>query len=287
MKSSRMYHHSFLLSLLLFASSAHAELWTGCHGCTREQEELAAVVAASALPTQAITNVFVIDEVHREVLKFEVLFDREPGLFVTTVTPLQPGQAQVDAVMAIWSAMDQMKSWSISSTVCARVVYYIYDAGCQGRVSQHLHYTANTTVAGRLRMDTAIFFNRVNAAFNFDRPFQSRVYFPDRSVAIVEIRFAMNVHTMTLSIHEVKLIRAYTADGTRLPLTPEQLAGFVLENASIRTVEDTIRLFRAWGVTVVRGCSPLSNRTRMRCERVPPPGSPDGTLPRCTVTTGC
>lgn len=286
MKSSRMYHPSFLLSLLLFASSAHAELWTGCHGCTREQEEQAAVVAASALPTPSIVNVYVTDKVHREVLKFEVLIDREPGLFVTTVTPLQPGQAQVDTVMAFWGALDQMKRQSISSTVCARVVYYIYDAGCRGRVSQHLHYGSNT-VFGDFRRDGAILLNRLNAAFNFDRPFESRLYFPDGSVAVVEIRFAMNVVTMTLSVHEVKLIRAYADDGTQLPLTPEQLAGFTLENASIRTVEDMTRLFRAWGVTVVRGCSPLSNRTRMRCERVPPPGSPDGTLPRCTVTTGC
>ena len=286
MKSSRMYHHSFLLSLLLFASSAHAELWTGCHGCAREQEEQAAVVAASASPTPSVVNVYVADKVHREVLKFEVLIDREPGLFVTTVTQLQTGQAQVDAVMAFWGALDQMKRQSILSTVCARVVYYIYDAGCQGRVSQHLHYGSNT-VFGDFRRDGAILLNRLNAAFNFDRPFESRLYFSDGSVAVVEIRFAMNVVTMTLSVHEVKLIRAYADDGTQLPLTPEQLAGFTLENASIRTVEDMTRLFRAWGVTVVRGCSPLSNRTRMRCERVPPPGSPDGTLPRCTVTTGC
>lgn len=277
------------LALLCFSAAAsETPRIASCHACSPTQRELAALAAT---PDPGSAEVLVIDAANESVHKYEATLDREPGLFVTSVYEMPLAPSESAPFREIWRVIAASKEATIPGNVCGGVATYLYDSGCQGRMSRFLR-EGDGTLASNINglifggIATA---QQVAKAVNANMPITATLKFPDGSVLRVKLTVAVEFDSGAISIMKMELLEAIGPgpDFATYPVTPGAVAGVVVENASVQTVGDLVRLFESWGVEVVRGCTPNQNRTRMRCDRNPPPNSPPGTLPRCTVTTGC
>lgn len=254
-----------------------------CHGCTASQREMAAVAVT---PNPGFAEVLVVDGANESVYKYAVTIDREPGLFVTSVNELAVSADDVRPFRDIWDAVASTKEIAIPPQVCSGVSTYLYEATCRGRTSTFLRQGDGTLVSalnGLIFGGTAIR-QQVLAAFNINQPISLTLRFSDGSYLRVRITISSEADSGAYSITDMQIIEAIGPDGVAYPIVPESIAGFVAENVSLRTIEDLVRLFSGWQVPIVRGCTPINNRTRMVCDRVP---SGPGQLPTCRVTTGC
>lgn len=273
--------------LLMFAISPVAvgasPKLASCHGCTASQREMAAVAVT---PNPGFAEVLVVDGVNESVYKYEVTIDREPGLFVTSVNELTVSTDDVRPFQAIWGAVASTKEVAVPPEVCSGISTYLYEATCRGRTSTFLRQGDGTLVSalnGLIFGGTAVR-QQVLAAFNINQPVSLTLRFSDGSYLRIRITISSEADSGAYSIADMQIIEAIGPDGVAYPIAPEGIAGLVVENVSLRTIEDLVRLFSGWQVPIVRGCTPLSNRTRMVCDRVP---SGPGQLPTCRVTTGC
>lgn len=276
-----------LVLLVCFSPSIFAsQKLASCHSCSASQRELAALTVT---PDPGSAEVIVVDADNKAVYKYEATIDREPGLFVTSVFELPLLPAEAEPFQAVWRVIAASKEISIPPTVCGGAASHLYDAGCQGRVSRFLR-EGNGTLASNINgliVGGTVTVQQALRSINANMPLVVTLRYPDGSVVRMKVAFSVEIDSGKLSISKAEIIEAIGPDGVAYPIAPETVPGFVVENASVNTVGDLQTLFRGWGIEVVRGCTPLNNRTRMSCDRLPPPGSPPGTLPRCTVTTGC
>lgn len=259
-----------------------------CLSCSPMQREIAALAVT---PDPGFAEVFVVDSQNESVHKYEATIDREPGLFVTAVHEMPLSQAELAPFREVWRAVAASKEMSVPSGVCDGVATYLYDSGCRGRVSTFLREGDGTLASNvnGLIAGGVVTLQQALSAVGANKQVSATLRFSDGSVLRVKLTFSVEVDSSAFSILKIDLVEAIGPgpDFVSYPLTAEAIGGLVVENASVRTVDDLARLFRSWGVEIVRGCTPISHRTRMHCDRLPPPGSPSGTLPRCTVTTGC
>lgn len=264
-------------------ADAEPVIWASCDVCgLADASAIANSLAPSPIGNGSVgAKVYVVGIDGRQLWKFGVQTDREPGLYSRNVW-----EEQVEADIAagqevLWDVLPLKKTIHIPGDVAPSAADHIRNPQVAGQIFQYLDTGASGLVAmlRAARFTANVTKNQVSAAMGMDRgPITLRLVFADGSrikVVAVMATDGMDGGPSILSL-EIVPGSALSGDGVVLPTSPEGFAGFEVNDLSPATETLMRELIRRFGLELFERCGGPQT-TRFSCDA----------SGRCTVTASC
>lgn len=266
------------LAMSISVAASADTFWVACDNCgimARQQ------VAGNFLAPNSIHEVYVVDSVNRDLSKFEVLNEIEPGSYNIEVNMIDVEASVASASQALFNELAELTQGDIELpgdiVDCDDgAASYIVSLNCRGHVRERFEqqYFGPVGALSSLTAFLGISSQALNAHLGMNRSVVLTFRFPDGSTIRVEATFGTNGEGFTV-VSELKLLEARSEDGTFLPIDQDQLAQFSSNSVSGASLGDLMVLWESWGVRSLSLCN-REYQSRTRC------GLKDGVM-TCTV----
>ncbi|MFN3843047.1 MAG: hypothetical protein ACK4RW_07230 [Rehaibacterium terrae] len=260
----------FVLACALAASYAEASdhYVTACNSCSAQERQSAALAAAP--PWSGVSHVYVVDNAYRTVSKYEVTIENEPGFSLAQAVEVEADADVLEFARSVWKAADYFSSsvHDVPEGVIPSLPDYLSNNYYRGRaywfISDQL--PALFAFPRNFTMVAAVLLSKVTPTSNGKITVTLR--FADGGTVMIEFGLAVNISEAGVSVVDLRVIPNSARDryGDLVPMSPETLTGGY-ERIDLRetTLEDLVRMARAWGIPVT--CQATSSRTRIRCNQ--------------------
>lgn len=260
----------FVLACALAASYAEGSDHhvTTCNSCSANERQSAALTAAP--PWSGVSQVYVVDNANRTVNKYEVTIENEPGFSLAQAVEVETEAEISDFARSVWKAADyfSLSVHDVPEAVIPSLPDYLTNNHYRGRAFQFVEGQLHGLFAfpRNFKMVAAALLPRVVPTSG--GKIRMTLRFADGGTVKIEISLGVDVSTDTVGLMDLRVIPDSALDrhGDPVPMSSEALtSGYERIDLRETTLEDLVRMARAWGIPVT--CQATSSRTRIRCNQ--------------------